>query len=340
MFSELVTWYLFLGGAGAALAALLALSDLVYGCRTRLAALRGGSRTPSTHRPRVPCEPEPAFGGGCRTRLAALRGGSRTPSTHLGVLAWTDGLSRKLFARGYAAAGIALLLGVLCLLVDLGRPERFYYVFLRPTASILTFGSFVLGATLCCAVALGTVALGNLSRVPRPLVRAVEVLCVVCGTATAVYTGALLAAMAQANPTWNAALPFLFAFSSFSVGCAGALACLLPFENAPAAVVRAFAHIDLACIGLEALALLTYLALACVDAGSVSRAALLLWGEGRWSGWAVFAVCALGVPPILEVFSLHHDQSLPLAWSLVFVAVGGFFLRACVVGAPAVWGVG
>ena len=71
MFSELVTWYLFLGGAGAALAALLSLSDLLYGCRTRLAALRGGSRTPSTLRSCAPCEGRFVFADG-KPALAAL----------------------------------------------------------------------------------------------------------------------------------------------------------------------------------------------------------------------------------------------------------------------------
>ena len=331
MFSELVTWYLFLGGAGAALAALLSLADLVNGRGTRLAALRGASRTRCTQRPRTPCEPEPASGGGRGTRLAALCGSSRTGRTPGSRDA---ALPRTLFARGYAVAAVGLLVGVLCLLVDLGRPERFYYVFLRPTASILTFGSFVLGATLVCTAALGVIALANLSRTPRVLVRTLEVLAAVCGTATTVYTGALLTAMAPANPLWNVALLFLFAFSSFSVGCAGALACLLPFECAPRGVVHVLSRVDLGCIALETLALLGYVALVALDAGGLAPAAQLLFAGDRWQGWAVFVGCALVAPAALEAAWLRRHDPLPLACSLPLVVVGGFFLRACVVGAP------
>lgn len=113
-------------------------------------------------------------------------------------LAWTQELSTPFFVRGYLFAGGALVLGTLCLLLDLAHPERFLYVLLYPTASVLTFGSYVLSATVACTVALGAIALFGSARTPLALIKALEVAAVACGTATMVYTGVLLAQIDQA----------------------------------------------------------------------------------------------------------------------------------------------
>ncbi len=47
-----------------------------------------------------------------------------------------------------ASFGLLALSASLCLLLDLGRPHRFFLLFLRPTASLLSVGSFVLLAAL------------------------------------------------------------------------------------------------------------------------------------------------------------------------------------------------
>ena len=117
-------------------------------------------------------------------------------------LAWTDELSRPLFARGYLAATVALVLGALCLLFELGRPERFLYVLALPTASVLTFGSYVLAATIVCAAALGGVALFGSARTPVVLVRALEWAALALGLATTAYTGVLLAQIGFV-PLWG-----------------------------------------------------------------------------------------------------------------------------------------
>ena len=115
-------------------------------------------------------------GAGLAGALAALdlaRAWFLRPSAAAPAPAWTACLTRRLFARGYLVALAVLGVGAACLLVDLGRPERFFYVLVHPTASLLTFGSYVLTGTVACAAALGAVALFNLERVPA---RAVHVL--------------------------------------------------------------------------------------------------------------------------------------------------------------------
>ncbi len=55
---------------------------------------------------------------------------------------------RALAGRLYLVGFGLLALSVFCLLIDLGSPHRFFLLFLRPTASLLSVGSFVLLATL------------------------------------------------------------------------------------------------------------------------------------------------------------------------------------------------
>ena len=146
-------------------------------------------------------------------------------------LAWTDELSRPLFARGYLAATVALVLGALCLLFELGRPERFLYVLALPTASVLTFGSYVLAATIVCAAALGGVALFGSARTPVVLVRALEWAALALGLATTAYTGVLLAQIGFV-PLWGSPLlPALFTCSSLSVGVACTMAAAMRGAN-------------------------------------------------------------------------------------------------------------
>ena len=119
--------------------------------------------------------------------LADLLFGRWSKRPERGRLAWTQELSRPFFVRGYLFAGGALVLGILCLLLDLAHPERFLYVLVYPTASVLTFGSYVLSATVACTVALGAVALFGNARTPLPLIRALEL-------AAAVFAALLLVA--------------------------------------------------------------------------------------------------------------------------------------------------
>ena len=182
-------------------------------------------------------------------------------------LAWTDELSRPLFARGYLAATVALVLGALCLLFELGRPERFLYVLALPTASVLTFGSYVLAATIVCAAALGGIALFGSARTPVALVRTLEWAALALGLATTAYTGVLLAQIGFV-PLWGSPfLPALFTCSSLSVGVACAMAAALPDARRAPRLLRALARADSVVIAVEALVLTSGLGRIRIGAG-------------------------------------------------------------------------
>ena len=215
-------------------------------------------------------------------------------------LAWTDELSRPFFARGCLAATVALVLGALCLLFELGRPERFLYVLALPTASVLTFGSYVLAATIVCTAALGGIALFGSFRAPVVLVRALEWAALALGLATTAYTGVLLAQIGFV-PLWGSPLlPVLFTCSSLSVGIACAMAAALPDARRAPRLLRALARADSVVLAVEALVLTAYLTSAAFGSGQAGAVEALLLGPGMWFFWIGFVACALVLPLALD----------------------------------------
>ena len=88
----------------------------------------------------------------------------------------------------YLASFGLLALSAFCLLLDLGSPHRFFLLFLRPTASLLSAGSFVLLAALLASGCLAAVhALGW--PAPSWARKGLEALCAVLATVLMVYTG-------------------------------------------------------------------------------------------------------------------------------------------------------
>lgn len=293
MFGDLVAWYLFLGGAGAGLAVVLATLDLLPWLRTRL-----------TNRP---------------------------------APAWTSGLTRRFFARGYGVALVVLALGVACLLADLGQPERFYYVLVHPTASLLTFGSYVLAATMACTAALGGVALFNLERVPGALVRAVETIAIVLGFATMTYTGLFLGAIDFVELWRSPVLPVLFVASSLSIGAAGSCGlALLENDVRPSPLASALARTDAAVVLVEIVCVAVYLAMVGLAPEGTAALSALTTGQASWLFWVGFAGLGLALPLAIEVAYARMNSAALLALIVPCVLIGGFFLRYCLVNAPLV----
>lgn len=246
-------------------------------------------------------------------------------------LAWTGELSSRFFVRGYLLATGMLVLGALCLLLDLAHPERFLYVIVYPTASVLTFGSYVLSATIVCAGALCAVALFGTSRTPLPFVRALEIAAVVFGLSTMVYTGVLLTEIGFV-PLWgNPLLPALFTCSSLSVGIACALGCAWPDATAAPRLMRAFSRADLVLIVCEAAVLGTYLALAAIGRGQSGAVEAMLFGPNAWVFWIGFVGAGLALPLVLDATFARTDAPALAAVAVPFVLVGGFLLRYCIV---------
>lgn len=289
MFSDLVVWYLFLGGSGAGAVMVLATLDLVRG-----AVL-------------------------VRAELVPL---------------WAHALNRTFFARGYAASTIALASGALCLLADLGRPERFFYVLTHPAPSLLAFGSFVLVGTLLCAVALSGIALSGSRRIPIRAVQSIEAAAVLFGACTALYTGAFLSTI-DFVPWWEGpVLPVLFAVSSLSAGVACALGSALLDDNVrKVTLLRTLTRMDSIVLGVEVLCVGIYVAWLLFTQGEGALIALSSGPNGLLF-WCGFAAVGLGFPLVFDAAYSRMDSVVLPAAALGCTLVGGFLLRYCMVSVP------
>ncbi len=170
-----------------------------------------------------------------------------------GVAATISGIAelsghRRLARRARAAAFAALLPCPPLLVLDLGRPERFYNMLrvFRPT-SPMNVGTWILTAF---GGALATAIASQLTGIARPIGRLGSAAAAVLGPALATYTGVLLAN--TSTPAWHEArrlLPALFAAGAASSGAAASCLLTPPADAAPArrvAIGGAMAEIGLA----------------------------------------------------------------------------------------------
>ncbi len=255
---------------------------------------------------------------------------------------------RRIVAHAFLAGFLAVAFGVLCLLFDLGRIDRVEMLFLSPTATYLTLGSFALAALLACSAFLVVARFFYLPDVGRRAVVAFEVAAVVLSLVVAAYTGMLLSSL-QAVAFWDTPLvPVLFTLSSLSSGCAALLVMALAAEaddEATARVVGRLARVDLALIAIEAVcaAAFALLALGSAQPSEAQAASRLFAGAGNLAlvWWVGFVGCGLVAPFALECAAEAASwrrrrvprQALALAGALVLV--GAFCLRLGIVDAGA-----
>lgn len=237
-------------------------------------------------------------------------------------------------ARFWALVTGLLMLGVaaLFLLLDLGRPQLFWLLFVRPTSSLLSLGAFLLSATLLVALFLLAGA------VMRPLAsltvrKVAEGLLCALSLGVMVYTGLYMACL-ESVPLWNnLALPALFALSSLSSGlsCMLVLTAFVPDSFRLEGAVRRLHCIHGAVLALEAATLAIFLVLAWQDvfARPGIAALLSLEGLGQWF-FAGFLAAGLAVPLAAEAACVLGRISAAIPAEFLCV-LGGLVLRFCVV---------
>lgn len=241
---------------------------------------------------------------------------------------------RRLFGFGYAAAAGLQLLGILCLLLDMGRPDKALTLFLNPHFSITAVGAYGLGAVIVLSAALAVVWLHN-SFVRRWLVRVLGLCAMLAAAVVMAYTALLLQAFAGVEFWDSSWLIVLFFLSSASTGIAVVVAVSVVARvdmHWPGLVRRLFA-IDMFVILFEALALVAYLMTSWpVAAGDVET---LLTGGLAELFWGGFVLCGLVVPVVLNAGTrLLPGLRVHPGVICACVLIGGFCLRWCVVMAP------
>ncbi len=309
MFGTLIVCYLFLGGAGAGLC--LVVTVLALRVPVDLVAVVAPRR----------------YGGGC------------------GRVVDAPGAYRRLIGAGYAVSLVALALGMVCLLADVGRADRVLLLLMYPTGSFIAVGTWAL--VLCSVLALLLACVwAGLVRAGVLVVRVLSVLTLAVALVVMVYTGLLLQSL-DAIPLWATPwLPVLFVLSSFSCGIALALGMAQFTETASVfgAVLRRLAAVDALTVVFEAavVALLIVTAPVVVPgAGNGTAQALetsvwaLVAGPGSWLFWGGFVGVGLVLPFMFDLVLVHTRQPRPLlaVAAATCVLVGGFVMRFCVMGA-------
>ncbi|WP_165170847.1 NrfD/PsrC family molybdoenzyme membrane anchor subunit [Adlercreutzia sp. ZJ242] len=265
---------------------------------------------------------------------------------------------QRLLAPSFAAAFALLALGVLCLMVDLGRADRLLLLVTSPTLVHITVGAYALLFTLALSAALALLwRRARLGASARALRSALEAVSLVTAGVTMAYTGLLLQAQA-AVPLWASPwLPVLFVLSSLSCGAAATLV-TAQFTGAARTFSRVFARmasVDAVLILLEAAVLTALLATASrggvLDGQSAlaaqTSAEMLTGGALSEVFWGVLVAAGLVAPFVLDVVVALSRPPWPARYSAAdalrvqlpgislvaaaCVLAGGAALRFCMV---------
>lgn len=241
----------------------------------------------------------------------------------------------KVFSRMGAYISVpALALGILVLLLDLGRPERGMNVFNHPS-SVMTIGAALLSATTPVALVLSLCFRGSL-RIPQRIQLVILAVGTVLAFGVTLYTGLLLGIL-MSRPFWfTPLLPWLFVLSSLSTGLVAVGLGVFRVEKQPGPLIDTMRKLERNHVMLliaELIILIGYLA--------TVRApiAIQLLLTGSLSGMFVGGVVVVGLllPLVLSLYLLRRVNR-PLARQLalvsfVLVLAGGVLLRYTILAA-------
>lgn len=248
---------------------------------------------------------------------------------------------RKYRAVSITGAFIApwpVICGVLLLVVDLGRPLRFWEMVIRregpgvlgifmfnplSTMSIGTWllSAFVIGSLVYLVAYLATIAF-DWGKIARGVI-GIAMLPIALGVT--IYTGVLIAATAQ--PLWNTAvLPLVFVPSAIACGMASvililALGRILETSYEAGSPVAALEKLMAGTLVVELVAVILFMI-----AGIKSAGMKYMIGPGFGALWWV-GIIGLGIVlPVLVGLRGAKKPQLSLVISAL-VLLGGFFLR-------------
>ncbi len=247
---------------------------------------------------------------------------------------------------GAHASWLVIIVGLVLLILDLGRPElgrldHILNVLNNPT-SMMTIGVYLLTAFLIVAVLTSLFWISKWSR--SWLRTVVETVGSVLAVAVALYTGLLLA-LARGIPLWQSPfLPWLFTLSAASTGlvlvglsCSPLASTLFPrFSTSPKGeTLHIIGKADTILIEAELVTVGLYLSsLIFTEAGarSVTR---LLGGVMGFVFWGIVVVIGLLVPLFIETYGLTYLKrtsrinAIPTTLMITFILIliGGLFLR-------------
>ena len=304
MFGDLVILYLFFGGAGAGAVVVLCVLEFLDAQRHL------GQR-----------------------RRALVSASGLQDADDEGNAPYAPRLPRNFYARAWPIAACMLGFGIVCLLCDIGRPDRIFALVVHPEFSPMTVGAYALVIALAIALVFGSLSLFDGMDVRSIVIRSVAVVGVAAGVVTVTYTGVLLADSPSVLFWQTPLVPVLFALSSLSSGFACVLLALSFTESRQTLVMPAgvFSLIDSALIVLELLCLTALIVWGLMGEGTRASAFSLFWGELKGWFWLCVVVLGLVAPFSLERFAVSEGRRFQLLWTSVLLLVGALALRWCIV---------
>lgn len=259
-----------------------------------------------------------------RERIVGRRGRLHAPRSYV-----------RLCAGGLLASIIVLALGCLCLVADLGRPTRVLNLFLHPTASYISLGTFAIAALMLIE---GLLALLWCRRLPGGIVvlRVLSVIAMLDSLVVMLYTGLFLMQI-QAVPLWSssALVPVLFVISSCTTGIALTLltSCITGAVLLFWPAMRRLVRIDLVLMLLEFATMVALLVLAAQDPQGLASVRTMLTGALAPVFWLGVVLVGLMVPLLLELTHARRPATGIMMATSLLVLVGGFAVRLCILGA-------
>ena len=237
-------------------------------------------------------------------------------------------------------ATFAALVGSVCLLGDLVRPERAHLLFLQPTFSIINVGAFCLALFLLVLVLL-LLRTVFAWRLPRWLVVTLHALAGLLALALIVYTGVYLNSIWTIAPWSSPYLVALFFFSSLACGAAVPLMVMgikSYHQDAYTVPMRAFTWLDMIFIGGEVLSLVAMM----IGLGGTTPDSpfMLFFSDDLALSFIVgFLTCGIAIPLLLDLAMLrmrNHGSWVALVGGCSTLT-GGYFLRFCAIGVSVIY---
>jgi formate-dependent nitrite reductase membrane component NrfD len=240
---------------------------------------------------------------------------------------------KSLMARCYTVSLVLLVFSIICLIWDLGTPERALSLFTRPRFTVITFGSYALLLELLIGLLLAITNLFDLSVINGRMRRILEILCCVFSCAVMIYTGVFLAGNASV-PFWNTwALVALFLFSSLSSGISIVLLIdyFIKDQTLLLRAARPLQRAHVVFLLLETLSLAAFITTAFLHPAAGKSFALLL--SPGILPTAIIGVVGMGiiVPFSLEVYTLMTKECRTIPISDVVCLMGGLCLRYVII---------
>ena len=245
---------------------------------------------------------------------------------------------KRVLMRVRVVSVFVLAMGSACLVFDLKRPDRLLLLFLEPTKTYITLGTFSLTALLLCALVVTLQPFRANGHWAHNAASFCKVFGAFCSFIVMSYTGLFLSGM-KGVPLWNSwLLPVLFVESSLASGVAVLLACFLPSPKLRkrTRIDEHIAKADGVLALLQSITVASYLLAISGNALGFPSVQSLVFGDWQTAFIGGYVVFGLALPMVLDALLIGGKRNPWISPMVSFLVLAGCYcLRFSIVGAGA-----